>query len=291
MFCGFTVKILRWPVSLALWFNHTELDSRSICSSQFFKPATLPEIIIIIIIYISSSHVWIWELDHKEGWVPKNWCFQIVVLEKALKSPLDCKEITPVHPKGDQSWIFIGRTDAEAEAPILWHLMLRINSLEKALMLGKVEGGRGRGRQRMRWLDGTTDSMDMSLPSSRRWWRTGEPGVLWPVGLQRVRHDFATEQEQNNTACGILVPSARMEPAPLQWKYRVLTPGPSGMSAYQKLLLPGPHFQVFCVSSRHAHSSVLVIQPLLPETTRCGEKAVPLSVLCWEAGAYLPVSL
>ena len=68
----------------------------------------------------SSSHVWMWELDHKESWVPKNWCFWTVVLEKTLESPLDCKEIQPVHPKGDQSWIFIGRTDAEAETPILW---------------------------------------------------------------------------------------------------------------------------------------------------------------------------
>ena len=68
----------------------------------------------------SSSHVWMWELDYKESWAPKNGCFSTVVLEKTLKSPLDCKEIQPVHPKGNQSWIFIGRTDAEAEAPILW---------------------------------------------------------------------------------------------------------------------------------------------------------------------------
>ena len=68
----------------------------------------------------STSHVWLWELDHKEGWAPKNWCFPIVVLEKNLESPLDYKEIKPVNPKGNQSWIFIGRTDAEAEAPILW---------------------------------------------------------------------------------------------------------------------------------------------------------------------------
>ena len=67
-----------------------------------------------------SNHVWMWELDHKESWAPKNWCFWTVLLEKTLESPLDCKEIQPVHPKGDQSWIFIGRTDAEAETPILW---------------------------------------------------------------------------------------------------------------------------------------------------------------------------
>ena len=68
----------------------------------------------------SSSHVWMWELDYKESWALKNWCFWTVVLEKTLKSPLDCKEIQPVHPKGNQSWIFIGRTDPEAETPILW---------------------------------------------------------------------------------------------------------------------------------------------------------------------------
>ena len=68
----------------------------------------------------SSGHVWMWELDYKESWVPKNWCFWTVVLEKTFERPLDCKEIPPVHPKGDQSWVFIGRTDVEAETPILW---------------------------------------------------------------------------------------------------------------------------------------------------------------------------
>ena len=84
------------------------------------------------------------------------------VVGEDLESPLDCK-IKPIHPKGDQSWAFIGRTDAEAETPILCHLMRRADSLEKTLMLGKTEGRRRRGRQRMRWLDGITDSMDMSL--------------------------------------------------------------------------------------------------------------------------------
>ena len=85
------------------------------------------------------------------------------MLEKTLESPLDDKEIHPVHPKGTQSWVFIGRTDVEAETPILSHLIQRAGSFEKTLMLGKIEGRRRRGRQRMRWLDGITDSMDMSL--------------------------------------------------------------------------------------------------------------------------------
>ena len=85
------------------------------------------------------------------------------MLEKTLESPLDCKEIQPVHSEGDQPWDFFGRTDAEAETPILGHLILRVDSLEKTLMLGGIGDRRRRGRQRMRWLDGITDSMDMSL--------------------------------------------------------------------------------------------------------------------------------
>ena len=95
----------------------------------------------------SSSHVWIWELDHKESWVPKIWCFWTVVLEKTLESPLDCKEIQPVHPKGNQSWIFFGRTDAEAENPTLWPPDVKNDSFEKTLMLGNGEGRRRRGWQ------------------------------------------------------------------------------------------------------------------------------------------------
>ena len=104
-----------------------------------------------------------WELDHKEGWALKNWCFWSVVLEKTPKYPLDSKEIKPVNPKGNQSWIFIGRTDPKAEAPILWPPDAKTWLIGKDPDAGKDWGQEEKGRQKMRWLDAITDSMDMSL--------------------------------------------------------------------------------------------------------------------------------
>ena len=103
-----------------------------------------------------------WELNYKESWAPKNWCCRTVVWEKTLESPLDCKEIQPVHPKGNKSWILEGLI-LKLKLQYFGHLMWRTDSLEKTLRLGKIEGKRRRGWQRMRWLDGISDSMDMSL--------------------------------------------------------------------------------------------------------------------------------
>ena len=155
------------------------------------RDTTLPTKVHLESLWFSSSHAWIWELDCEESWALKNWCFWTVVLEKSLESPLDCKEIQPVHPKGNQSWMFIGRTDVEADIPILWPPDAKSLLICKDPDAGKDLGRRRRGWQRMRWLDGITDSTDMSLGNSGSWWWTRNPGVLQSMGSQRVGHNWA----------------------------------------------------------------------------------------------------
>ena len=132
----------------------------------------------------SSSHVWMWELDHKESWAPKNLWFQAVVLEKTLESPLDCKEIKPVHPKGDQSWIFIEKTDAEAERLILWLPDARSQLIGKDPDAGKDWGQKEKGWQKMKWLDNITNSMDMNLS---KLWDIVEDRGAWHATILGVR--------------------------------------------------------------------------------------------------------
>ena len=140
----------------------------------------------------SHGHVWMWELDCKESWALKNWCFWTVVLEKTLVSPLGCKEIQPVHPKGGQSWVFFGRTDAKAETPILWP-----PDAKSWLIWEDPDAGDDWGQEKgVTGWDGW-----MALPTqwtwvwvdSSSWWWIGRPGVLQFMGSQRVRHDWATE--------------------------------------------------------------------------------------------------
>ena len=146
-----------------------------------------------------SSHVWTWELDHKESWVLKNWCFWTLVLEKILESPLECKEIQPVHPKGNQSWLFIGRTDAEAETPILWP------TDAKNWLIGKDPDVRkdwmweekGRTEDEMvgwhHWLNGHEFEQALGVGDEQE-----SLMCCRPWGSQRVRHDWATELNWQN---------------------------------------------------------------------------------------------
>ena len=143
----------------------------------------------------SSSHVSIWESDYNGSWVPKNWCFWTVVLEKTLESPLNCRDIQPVHPKEISPEYSLEGLMLKLKLQYFGHLMQRTDSLEKTLMLGKIEGRRRRGWQRMRWLDGITRRTRWTWvwASSKSWWWTGKPSVLQSMGVQRVRPNWVTK--------------------------------------------------------------------------------------------------
>ena len=140
-----------------------------------------------------SSHAWMWELNHKEGWAMKSWCFWTVALEKTLESPLDCKEIQPIHPIGDQSWIFSGRTDSEAEALILWPPGKELTHWPTSWCWERLKtGGKGDDRGWDGWMASPTQRTWV-WPSSGSWWWTGKSGMLQSIGLQRVRHNWVTD--------------------------------------------------------------------------------------------------
>ena len=142
----------------------------------------------------SSGQVWMWELDYKESWAPKNWCFWTVVLEKTLESPLDCKEIQPDHPKGDQSWVFIGRTNVEAETPILWPSDYGELTHRKRPWCWERLKAREEGDDRGwdGWMASPTQWTRVWVDSGSWWW-IGRPGVLRFLGSQSIRQDWETE--------------------------------------------------------------------------------------------------
>ena len=172
----------------------------------------------------SSGLVWMWELDCEESWALKNWCFWTVVLEKTLESPLDCKEIQPIHSEGDQPWNFFGRNDAKAETPVLWPPHAKSWLIGKDSDAGRDWGAGGEGDDR-EW-DGWMASLTRWTwvwVNSGSWWWTGRPGVLWFMGLQRVGHNWATELNWTDVVIyniirnmySVLVPSQHKTPKTL----------------------------------------------------------------------------
>ena len=154
----------------------------------------------------SSSHIWIWELDHKEGWALKNWCLGTVVLEKTFESPLDCKEINPVNPKGNQPWIFIGKTVAEAKPPIPWPPDVKNRLIGKDPDFGKDWRQRRRGWQRMRWLDNIINSMNISFS---KLWEIMEERGAWCAAIHSVKNSQTRLRDGATT-------KAKAEPQVLQ---------------------------------------------------------------------------
>ena len=195
----FQARILEW-VAISFSCTHTHTHTHTHIYEMQAKELRLrPE----YLIYsdpssqgygLSSSHVWMWELDCEESWAPKNWCFWTVVLEKTLESPLDCKEVQPVHSKGDQSWVFFGRDDAKAETPILWPPHAKSCHWKRLWCWeGLGAGGEGDNRGWDGWMASLTRWAWVWVNSRSRWW-TGRPGVLQFMGSQsRTRLSDWTE--------------------------------------------------------------------------------------------------
>ena len=176
------------------------------------RDITLPtKVRLVKAMFFFSSHIWVWELDHKDSWALKNWCFWTVVLEKILESPLDCKEIKPVKPKWNLSWIFIGRTDAEVEAPILWPPDSKSQLIGKNPDTGKVWGQEEKGAVEdemvglHHWLNGHEFEESLGDNKGR------ESLVCCSPWSRRAGHDWATEQQQQNTQKQF--PSSIMRPS------------------------------------------------------------------------------
>ena len=146
----------------------------------------------------SSGHVRMWELDYKESWVLKNWCFWAVMFETTPESPMDCKEIHPVHPKGDQSWVFVGRTDVEAETNTLATWCKGLTHLKRPWCWERLKAGEGDDRGWDDWMASPT-WWTWDWVNSGSWWWTGKPGVLQSMGSQRVGQDWTTELTELNT--------------------------------------------------------------------------------------------
>ena len=151
----------------------------------------------------SSSHVRMWEYDHKESWAPKNLCFWTVKLEKTLESPSECKDIQPVHPKGNQSWIFIGRTDAEAETLATW--CEELTHWKTPWCWKRLKAGEGDDRGWDGWMASLT-RWTWVWVSPGSWWWTGRPGVPQSKVSQRVGHDWGTELNWTDLAFLCIVP-------------------------------------------------------------------------------------
>ena len=180
-----------WATSL----HFTSLLGRKVMTNidSIFKSRdiTLPTNVHLVKAMVYPVVMYGWEmLDCEESWALKNWCFWTLVLEKTLESLLDCKEIKPVNPEGNQPWIFFGRTAAEAEAPILWPPDTKSRLIRRDCDVGAIEGRRRDNRGQDNWMA----SLTWVWASSRKWCRTGKPGVLQSMGSQTVGHYWATEQ-------------------------------------------------------------------------------------------------